>query len=95
MKIQIGGYRLKFKKADAAQVLVWLSGIVHTLAPMEKHASASLADNLFLEVSIPAVVKSKNDDGELSRHACFYPESLPDLKAARRNVAAIVRLDRL
>lgn len=95
MKLKIGGCRLKFKKSNAGQVLTWLSGIVHTLAPLEKHASASLVVDPVIEVSIPAVVDAKNDDRETARYACFYTESLSDLKAARRKVAAAVRLERM
>lgn len=96
MKVKINGYRLKFKKADAPLMLVWLSGLVHTLAAVEKHAMACLLSDVArgLEVAIPAVVyDAQYEDLKDTSYAYFYPSDLADLKAARRKVAAAIRLD--
>lgn len=98
MKVKINGYRLKFKKVDAPVMLVWLSGLVHTLAAVEKHASACLLSDLdrVLEVEIPAVAYDARDPDLMDTlYAGFSPSDLSALKAARRKVAAAVRLERM
>lgn len=96
MKVKTNSYKIKFKKNDAGSVLVWLSGLVHVLAQIEKQAVAALIImDQPLEVAIPAVVDAENDDHETAWYACFYTSDLPALKAARRKVAAAVRLERM
>lgn len=94
MKVKTESYKIKFKKQDAGSVLVWLSGLVHVLAQIEKQTGAALIQlDQPLEVAIPAVVDAENADHETARYACFYTSDLPALKAARRKVAAAIRLD--
>lgn len=94
MKFKIDGIKYKFKKANAQQVLIWLSGIVHTVAAAEKNQAASLRDAVPLTFAVPAVVTATDCDIE-----CSYVEidgsDLPELKAARRKVAAVVRSERM
>jgi hypothetical protein len=94
MKLKINGYRLKFKKSASPQILCWLSGLVHTLAAVDKNATACLLSDLDhgLEVSIPDVAKATNEDRMDARYACFYPSDLAALKKARRKVASFVQL---
>lgn len=97
MKVQIKGYRLKFKKANAAVALRWLSGLVHTLAAVNKNAEACLLTDSDspLEVWIPELIEARNADLESTRYATIYPSDLAELKAARRKVAAVVQLERM
>lgn len=96
MKFKTNSYKVKFKKKDAETMLVWLSGLVHVLAQINKQFGPALIQfDQPLEVAIPAVAEALNLDGEETRYAAFYTADLDDLKAARRKVAAAVRLERM
>lgn len=96
MKVKTNSYKIKFKKKDADSMLIWLSGLVHVLAQIDKQMGPALIQlDPPLEVAIPAVAEAVNLDHEETQHACFYPYDLPELKAARRKVAAAVRLERM
>lgn len=96
MKVKTESYKIKFKKKDADTMLIWLSGLVHVLAQIDKQTGPALIQlDQPLEVGFPAVAEAVNLDGEETRYAAFYTADLDDLKAARRKVAAAVRLERM
>lgn len=96
MKVKTESYKIKFKKRDADQVLIWLSGLVHVLAQIEKQTgSALIIMNHPLEVSTPACAVVEDLDHATCLDAAFYTADLDALKAARRKVAAVVRLERM
>ena len=89
MKVKTNSYKIRFRKKNASQILSWLSGLVHTLAPMEKHADAALLTDAVIEVTIPAVADVVDIDGNQVEYAGFYGHDLPALKNARRKVASL------
>lgn len=96
MKFKTNSYKVKFKRKDARQILIWLSGLVHTLAQIEKQTiTALITPDHPLEVMTPAVAEVEDPDRNLCGDAAFYTSDLPELKAARRKVAAAVRLERM
>lgn len=96
MKVKTNSYKIKFKKKDAETMLVWLSGLVHVLAQIEKQTgSALIIMDHPLEVSTPACALVEDLDRANCLDAAFYTADLDALKAARRKVAAIVRLERM
>jgi len=96
MRVKTNSYKIRFKKRDAETMLVWLSGLVHVLAQIEKQAgSALIIQDHPLEVATPACAEVEDPDHLLCDDAAFYTADLPALKAARRKVAAAVRLERM
>ena len=96
MKVKTNSCKIKFKKKNADQILIWLSGLVHVLAQIEKQAGAALIiQDHPLEVATPACAEVEDLDRDLCGDAAFYTADLPALKAARRKVAAAVRLERM
>ena len=95
MKVKTESYKIRFKKKNADQMLIWLSGLVHTLAPMEKNSDAALLTEAVIEVTTPAVANVVDIDRNEVEYAAFYSHDLPELKAARRRVAAAVRSERM
>ena len=96
MKVKTNSYKIKFKKNDAPLILIWLSGIVHALAQIEKQTTTALiVPDRPLEVMTPVVAAVEDLDHDLCGDAAFYTSDLPALKAARRKVAAAVRLERM
>lgn len=96
MKVKTNSYKIRFKKKNADQILIWLSGLVHVLSQIEKQTGTALIimDHP-LEVATPAIAEVEDLDHDLCGDAAFYTSDLPALKAARRKVAAAVRLERM
>lgn len=96
MKVKTSSYKIKFKKKDAPMVLIWLSGIVHALAQIEKQTmTALIVPDHPLQVMTPAIAEVEDIDYDLCGDAAFFTADLPALKAARRKVAAAIRLERM
>lgn len=95
MKVKINGIKFKFKKGFATDVLQWLSAVVHTLAALNQNAEASGACDLAPEFEIPPCFEEVSDESQDYEAICFAVDDLADLKAARRKVAAAVRLERM
>lgn len=91
MKIEFNGYRIKFKKANAKQVFEWLSALVHIVAAVSANHEKAGPSGCFDDCLFPDfVTKVLNADNNEARYFCVYPENLPELKQARRKVAAVV-----